>query len=175
VKFSKIARRFLIPSTLVSITYAVKYKCMVSPRAEVDLSALLTIGKGCRIGSFTKIKATNGPLTLAPNVFVGSNVFISSDKGGVTIGEYTMVSSNSAIIGNNYSYDRLDIPTCLQETTSKGINIEDNVWIGAGCVILDGTVIGSGSIISPNSVVTKNIPPNSVVQGNPGQVIFTRR
>ena len=86
-----------------------------------------------------------------------------------------MIGSNSSIIGNNYHYDSLEIPICQQEKTSKGITIGNNVWLGSGCVVLDGTHIGNGVIITPNSVVTTNIPENAIAQGNPAKVIFTRR
>lgn len=86
-----------------------------------------------------------------------------------------MVSPNVTIIGNNYKYDSLDMPICKQEKTSIGIKIGNNVWIGAGAAVLDGAIIGSGAIVAPNSVVTKKVPENAIVQGNPAKVIFTRR
>lgn len=55
---------------------------------------------------------------------------------------------------------------------SKGnIIIEDNVWIGEGCVILPNVKIGQNSVIGANTVVTKDVPRNSIVVGNPGRVI----
>ena len=62
----------------------------------------------------------------------------------------------------------------LDNTLWGGI-VGDNVWIGSGCVILDGATIGSGAIITPNSVVSSKIPENAIAQGNPAKVIFTRR
>lgn len=51
------------------------------------------------------------------------------------------------------------------------IIIEDNVWIGEGCVILPNVKIGQNSVIGANTVVTKDVPRNSIVVGNPGRVI----
>jgi acetyltransferase-like isoleucine patch superfamily enzyme len=167
-------RRFLIPAPVVTAIYLFKHKCKVSPKAEVELNALLKMGRGTVVSSFTKIKA-NGPMNIGENVSIGTNCFISSDAGGVNIGEYSMIGSNACIIGNNYQYDELDVPICLQEKTSKGINIGDNVWIGSGCSILDGASIGKGAIITPNSVISGKIPENAIAQGNPAKVIFTRR
>lgn len=175
MNLAKIFKRFFIPSFLVTIIYFVKYRCKVSPRSEVDLSKLLQIGKGTQISSFCKIKATNGPMTLGENVSVATGCFISSDTGGVEIGEYSMIGPNVVIVGNNYKYDKLDVPMCLQESTSKGIQIGRDVWIGAGSAILDGAIIGESVIIASNSVVSSKIADYSIVQGNPAKVVFKRR
>lgn len=175
MKLAKILNRFLIPSFVVTGIYLLKYKCKVSPRAEVDLSTFLVIGKGAQIGSFCKIKAADGPMTIGANVSIATGCFISSGSGGVIIGDYSMIGPNVTIIGNNYKYDKLDVPMCLQEQTSKGVTIGRDVWIGAGASILDGASIGDGVIITPNSVVSTKIPNLEIVQGNPGKVIFKRR
>lgn len=172
---NKIIRRFLVPSPLITLIYLVKYKCKVSPRSEVELSPLLKIGKGTQISSFCKIKATDGPLEIGAKVSIGTNCFISSDKGGVTIGDYAMIGPNVTIIGNNYKYDKLDVPIYLQDKTSKGVKIGNNVWLGAGAAILDGATIGDGAIVAPNSVVSGRISENVIVQGSPAKKVFQRR
>ena len=148
---------------------------MVSPKAEVELSPLLTIGRKTQISSFCKIKASDGPLLIGSNVSIGTCCFIASHKKGIEIGDYCLISPNVAIIGNDYKYDRLDVPICMQEQTSKGIKIGNNVWIGSGAVVLDGVTIGDNVIIAPNSVISRNFPANSIIQGNPAKIIFTRR
>ena len=174
MKLLNTLRRFLVPAPVVTAVYLFKNKCKISHKAEVELNALLKIGRGTVVSSFSKIKA-NGPRNIGENVSIGTGCFISSDAGGVNIGKYSMIGSNASIIGNNYQYDDLEAPICLQQKTSKGINIADNVWIGSGCSILDGATIGKGAIITPNSVVSGKIPENAIAQGNPAKVIFTRR
>ena len=174
MKLSKIFRRFLVPSFVVTAYCLLKYKCKISPKAEVELNEYLHIGSGTVVSSFVKIKP-NGPLQIGENVSIGACSFLSADAGGVKIGDYCMIGPNASIIGNNYQYDQLDVPLCQQKKTSKGIHIGDNVWIASGCVILDGATIGNGAIITPNSVVSGKIPDNSIAQGNPAKVIFTRR
>lgn len=168
-------KRFFVPPFIVTGIYLLKYRCKVSPKAEVDLSEFLVIGKDTQIGSFCKIKAADGPLVIGNNVSIATGCFISSYTGGVEIGEYSMLGPNVTVIGNNYRFDRLDIPMCLQEKTSKGIKIGRDAWIGAGACILDGAEIGNGVIISANAVVSTKIPDNSIVQGNPAKIIFQRR
>ena len=175
MKLAKTLKRFLVPSVVKTVIYLLKYKCKVSPRSEVDLSNLLVIGKGTQISSFCKIKATDGPLNIGKNVSIATGCFISSSTGGVDIGDYSMLGPNVAIVGNNYKYDGLDTPMCLQESTSKGISIGRDVWIGAGVSILDGAIIEDGVIVAANSVVSSRVSENSIVQGAPAKVIFTRR
>ncbi len=175
MKFKKLFFRFFFPPIIVTLYYFIKYRCKVSPRAEVDVSSLLKFGRGTQVGSFCKLKVLDGPLTTGINVSIGSCSFISADKAGVILGDYVGVGPNVKIIGNNYKYDKLDIPIFLQEKTSQGIRIGNNVWIGAGCAILDGSDIGDGAIISPNSVVSGKIAKNTVAQGNPAKAIFVRR
>ena len=175
MKSLKLTKRFLTPSPVVTIIYWLKFKCLVSPRAEVDLSKLMKIGSGSSVGSFTKIKAADGPLTIGKFVDIGTNCFIAAGKGGIKIGDHSMIAPGASIVGNNYRYDRLDIPMREQEQTSKGVEIADNVWVGAGAIVLDGANIQEGVIVTPNSVVSAKIPANSIVQGNPAKVVFERR
>ena len=100
---------------------------------------------------------------------------IASDQGGIVIGDDTMIGPNCTVLAANYRYDRLDIPIHRQEVVSKGIHIGKDVWVGVGTVVMDGVEIGDGSIISPNSVVTTNISPLAIAQGNPAREIFKRR
>lgn len=68
----------------------------------------------------------------------------------------------------------MNIPIRDQGEIKKGIIIQDNVWIGANSVILDGVIIESGAIIGAGSVVTKSVPKNCIVAGNPAKIIKFR-
>lgn len=176
MKIGIVVRRFLTPGFVVTLWGYLKYGCMISPKSEVEITKNLSIGRGSIISSFTKIKSADGPLKIGRNTEISNGCVISSFTAGTFIGNDCLIGPNCSIIGNNYHYDRLDVPIRLQgKFSSKGIRIGDNVWLGSGCVILDGADIGSGSILTPNSVVSGRIPERSIVQGNPGKVIFTRR
>ena len=175
MKFKKIVQRFLVPGSLLSIYYFYKYRCMVSPRAEIEFGPLLTIGRRTQISSFCKIKATDGPIKIGKNVSIATCAFISSHTSGIRIGDDCLIGPNVTIVAGNYRYDRIDTPIRLQGHTSTGIEIENNVLIGAGAVILDGARIRQGVIIAPNSVVSGNTSENVIIQGNPAKVVFTRR
>lgn len=168
-------RRFLLPPSLVSIDAWIRFGCRISPRAEVEWSPNLRVGSGVTISSFCKIKCAEGPLTIGDGTQIAPGCFITAHSGGLQIGKDCLIGPNATIAANSYRYDDLDVPIRLQEQVAAGIRIGDNVWIAAGCVVLDGAEIGSGTIVTPNSVVSGQVPPNSVLQGNPAKVIFTRR
>jgi acetyltransferase-like isoleucine patch superfamily enzyme len=96
-------------------------------------------------------------------------------RGGIELGDDVLVSPNCSIIASNYLFDRLDLPLQQQGTQSKGIRIGHRVWLGSNCVVLDGADIGDNVIVSAGAVVSGTLAPNTIVQGNPPKVIFTRR
>lgn len=175
MNIATVVRRFLLPGFAVTVLYGLRYKCFVSPKAEVEYTGNIKIGRQTRISSFTKIKATDGPLEIGKKVSISAGVAISTYSAGIVIGDGVLISPNVAIIGGNYQYDRIDLPLYEQGRTSKGIRIGNNVWIGANCVILDGAQIGDGVIVAPSSVVSTALPENCIVQGNPAKVVFERR
>lgn len=175
MELKRVLRRFVIPGTFISLYLFLKSGCRVSTRAEIELSRDLKIGRNTNISSFVKIKTSRGPLTIGSNVSIGAGCFISSGEKGIDIGNDCLIGPLVKIIGNNYRYTRLDEPIRTQGLISHGITIGENVWIGAGVCILDGASIGNGVIITPNTVISTKIPDNSIVQGNPAKVIFTRR
>ena len=176
MKFAKSFKRLLLSGPIVTAIYALKYGVLVSHRSEVELSARVVIGRGTAISSFTQVKTTGGgTLTIGRESAIGIGAHIVAGPGGVTLGDHCLISQNVCIEGINYRYDRIDQPFIQQGQTSKGIEIADNVWIGANSVILDGSVIATGAIITPGSVVSGKIPANAIATGNPAKVIFTRR
>jgi len=175
MKLGKLIRRFLIPSMIVSWIYWLKFRCLISPRAEVDCSPLLKIGRGTRISSFCKIKAIDGPLQIGRHVSIGTHCFIAADAAGVIIGDYTLLGPGVMIIGNNYRYDRIELPIRKQGTTSTGIVIGDDVWIGANATVLDGVRIGKGCVVGAGAIVRENLPDYTVAIPHQRLVMLPRR
>jgi len=95
-------------------------------------------------------------------------------NGGLELGNFVRIAPHVVIAAMNHTYENPDIPICKQGIQSKGIKIEDDVWIGAGAKVLDGVTIGKGSVIGAGAVVTKNIPAYSVAVGIPAKVIKKR-
>jgi acetyltransferase-like isoleucine patch superfamily enzyme len=164
----------LAPGFAISLIYYLKFGCFVSTRAEVELSGQIKIGRGSRISSFCRIKAS-GPLSIGRDVSITNGTCIAASGSGIEIGDDCLISPNVTILSANYRHSELDRPIRQQGMTSKGVKIGNNVWLGAGVVVLDGAEIGDGTIVAPNSVVSSRLPANTIAQGNPARVIFTRR
>lgn len=92
----------------------------------------------------------------------------------VTIGERCLISANCQIFDGNAH--ELSFPDASGRIHSVGLSrpivIEDDVWIGANCIVLPGVTIGRGAVIAAGSVVTKNVPSMAVARGNPARVIL---
>lgn len=172
---AQLIKRLFTPGWWVTARCLWRYKAKVSPRAEVEVTDLLRMGRGTVVGSYSKLKCSEGPLEIGEGVLIGTHCFISSHPGGVTIGDHSMLGPFASVLGNDYRYDHLDLPISQQPKTSKGVVIGKGVWIGAGVVVLDGAHIGDGAIVTPNSVVSGRVKPNTVVQGNPAKLLFVRR
>lgn len=133
----------------------------------------ITIGSHSVIHDFTMVKANKGFVQIGDYCSIQAFCTISG-LGGITIGDGVRIAARTGIIAAQHNFSRLDIPIYEQGMSGQGIIIEDGVWIGTNCSIMDGVHIGSNSIVGAGSVVTKNVPENSIVTGVPAKVIRFR-
>ena len=90
----------------------------------------------------------------------------------IIIGKNCLIAANVTIVDSDGHGLRPD-ERHLVNPSARPIIIEDNVWIGLNSIILKGVRIGTNSVIGAGSVVSRDVPPNSVVSGNPAQVVKT--
>lgn len=91
--------------------------------------------------------------------------------GPIQIGNHIIIGQNVVLSGLNHNYLDINLPIRKQGVNVATIIIEDESWIGANSVITAGVHIGKHSIIAGGSVVTKSVPPYSVVGGNPARIL----
>jgi acetyltransferase-like isoleucine patch superfamily enzyme len=94
--------------------------------------------------------------------------------GGLKIGDFVRIAGGTVIAPGNHVIKRIDIPICDQGMDKRGITIDDDVWVGANCVITDGVHVNTGAVLSAGSVVTSDVPSRSIVAGVPAKVIKYR-
>jgi acetyltransferase-like isoleucine patch superfamily enzyme len=132
------------------------------------------------VGSHTELLPGVLLMTYGGSIQVGERCSINpytviyGHGEGVRIGNDVLIAGHCLIIPANHVFTRTDIPINRQGTSSKGITIDDDVWIGAGCRILDGVHIGKGAIIAAGSVVNKSVEPFTIVGGVPAKKLKDR-
>lgn len=126
------------------------------------------MGRKSVIEDFSTINNGVGDVLIGDNTLIGmSNVII----GPVTIGNNVIFAQNIVISALNHEYSDVNVPIYLQKVVVNPIIVEDDCWIAANSVITSGVTIGKHSVVGGGSVVTKSVPPFSVVAGNPARVI----
>lgn len=114
------------------------------------------------------------------NIHVGQHTRIqnhcviwASPKSRIVIGDHTGLGPGTMIFASNHQF-RLGEPYHLQPWTAKDVLIGRDVWIGAGTLIMPGVTIGDCCVVAAGSVVTHDVPSNSLVAGVPARVIRAR-
>ncbi len=111
--------------------------------------------------------------TGGPDIRLGRNVFINQnctfyDLGGLSIADDVMIGPNVSLITSGHPL----APSQRRDfVTARPIAIERNVWIAAGATVIGGVTVGENSVVAAGSVVTRDVPPNTLVAGNPARVV----
>lgn len=107
------------------------------------------------------------------NIHVGARVFVNQHGTIYSLAPVTI--RDDVLIGPNVSLITSGHPVAPSQRfaalTGKPITIERNVWIGAGATVIGGVTVGENSVIAAGAVVTRDVPPNTLVGGNPASVI----
>jgi acetyltransferase-like isoleucine patch superfamily enzyme len=124
---------------------------VIHPPVKIHGKEWISVGDSCSINAFVHIWGT----------------------GGVQIGNRVMIASHVAI--SSLTHDHRQESMRHSPVVRKSIVIEDDVWIGAGAVILPGIKLGTGSVVGAGAIVTKDVPPLAIVVGNPARIINMRQ
>jgi acetyltransferase-like isoleucine patch superfamily enzyme len=145
----------------------------VSPLADIEESvkgSKVVVGPNSYIDAFVKIKAAGG----TGDIVIGSNTFVNSGcvlyiGNGIVIGDNVSIAANCVLAPTNHEF--LDRNTLHQKQGFRpsrgGIRIEDDVWIGASSVLLDGATLKVGCVIGAHSLVLGATDAYGVYSGNP--------
>lgn len=137
---------------------------LVRQHGTVQIGRRTTIWPQVKLTSLGKGEGEPARLTIGEYSSIGDRTQIHCSEK-VAIGNYVLVSWDVNILENNFH------TTTDGGITSAPIVIEDRVWVGCRAIILGGVTIGEGSIVAAGSVVTRDVPPGTLVAGNPAKVI----
>lgn len=152
----------------------------ISPLADIEDSqkgSLISIGESSMVDAFVKMKPAGGlgDLTVGASCYINSGcVFYTGN--GIEIGDKVLIAANCTFAPVNHAYANRDVAIIKQgfSPSRGGIVIEDDVWIGAGCVILDGAHLEKGCVVGANSLVRGRLDAYGVYAGQPLEKVSER-
>lgn len=132
----------------------------------------ISIGTGTRFMQNCNLNAYNGVISIGERVSVSTGAIINAGcMGKIEIGNDCLIGPNVVIRASNHKYAERHTPINKQGHTGGHIIIEDDVWLGANCVILPDVIIEKGAIVAAGAVVTDPVKPYTLVGGVPAKVI----
>jgi virginiamycin A acetyltransferase len=153
---------------------------LISPLADIEESvrnSRIVIGAYSTIDSFVKVKPAGG----AGDLVIGDSVAVNSGcvfytGNGIHIGNHVAIAANCTFAPVNHAYQ--DKTRLIREQgfmpSRGGIIVEDDVWIGANCVLLDGAILRRGCVLAAGSVVRGELLPYTIYGGAPLRVLGER-
>jgi len=153
---------------------------VISPLADIERSVrgtLIEIGPRTVVDAFVKIKPAggSGEVVIGPDCAINSGTVIYTGNG-VRIGEGVLIAANCTLAPTNHAFADRERRIRDQgfQPSRGGIVIEDDVWLGANVVVLDGAVIGKGCVVAAGSVVRGRLEPYGIYAGTPASRVAER-
>ncbi len=148
--------------------YLVGAGCVVSPLAAVHPESFV-LGDRSYVAAHAHV---SGEIEIGADCSVNVGAAL---RGRVRTGRAVRIGSHASVLGFDHGFDDPDTEMFRQPLRTVGVQIGDDVWLGAHAVVLDGVRIGSHSVVGAASVVTHDVPDWTLVAGNPARVIRQRR
>lgn len=157
-----------------NIHLGINVKISSTAKIETRYGGKIKIGNGTEILDGVLILTYGGNIEIGDNCSINPYTIIYG-HGGTSIGNDNLIAGHCMIVPNNHIIENINIPIRLQGNTQKGVTIDNNVWIGHGCSILDGSNIANGVVVAAGSVVKGNIEENTVIAGVPAKILRKRK
>lgn len=141
-----------------------------SVRMDTPPYRRFSLGKKSVVESYSCINNAVGDIIIGDHTRIGIHNTII---GPVTIGSHVNLAQGITVTALNHNYSDTTKRIDEQGVSTKPVIIGDDVWIGANAVILPGVTIGSHVVVAAGTVVTKDVPENTIVAGVPAKVIRT--
>ena len=139
-----------------------------SARMDTPPYRKFSLGDYSVIESFASINNAVGDVMIGDHTRVGLHNTII---GPVIIGNHVNLAQGITVTALNHNFEDSDKRIDEQGVSTSAVIIEDDIWVGANAVILPGVTIGRHSVVAAGAVVTKDVPPHSLVAGVPAKII----
>ena len=136
----------------------------------IRIGARTTVMHNTELHVFNFRHLPHAYISIGSDTFIGESVVIRG-QGGVDIGNSVLIAPGAMILAVNHRFSDVERPVIEQGITGRGIVIEEGAWIGGGAVVLDGVRVGRGAVVGANAVVTREVPPHTLVAGSPARVV----
>ncbi len=146
-------------------------QCLLDARGAGDSG--IAIGDRVIVGAGATIQSKVGPIKIGADCNIGSGVHIVA-QGPVIIGDGVAIAGNAMIAGGRQAVE-MDGEAAAARFTSGPIRIDSRAKIGMGAIVQDGVHVGEHAIVAPGAVVFEDVPPRTVVWGNPARPVRSRR
>lgn len=138
----------------------------------------LTIGHGSRIGAYSLVSCTSHLSKYGIGLKIGNNSAVGQftefgAAGGITIGDDVIMGSYVSFHSENHNFNDTTKLIREQGVSSKGIQIGNDVWVGAKVTFLDGSKVGNHCVVAAGAVVNGVFPDHSVIGGVPAKILKT--
>lgn len=189
-------RRLFYPLLFRSVGKGVVFGRQITLRHPHKVS----LGENTVVDDYAVLDAkgeANAGIQIGRNVYIGRNCILSCKEGSIFLDDYCNLSANCSLLseteirigrycflagqcylvaGGNHGFKDISVPIMFQPSVSKGgIRVGEDVWLGAGVIVLDGVSVGRGSVVGAGGVVARPLPEYSVAAGVPARRIRDRR
>jgi len=153
------------------VTLGANVRIHPSARIELGSNSRLTIGDNGYIGPMAVLRPKGYHMIIGPDCTVHDYCMFYDN---LVLGRGVRVGAHTLIIPENHTFATREKFIFQQPCTFKGVVFEDDIWVGSNVVVLDGVRVGKGAILAAGAVITRDVPPYTIVGGVPARVIKER-
>jgi len=145
--------------------------CLIDAKGQANRG--ISIGSGVFIGRNSILSCKDGDIDVEDGANIGFNCELFS-ASRVRVGRNTLIAAYCYVIGGDHDFSNPDVPVLEQGRVSRGVDVGEGAWLGAGAKLLDGVTIGDRAIVGAGAVVKDPIAAGAIAVGMPARVIGYR-
>lgn len=167
-------QRYFIPRVFASLYFFIKYRALISNQSFVQMTSKISFGKGTVVSPFSVLQTQGGRIVIGKHCAVSSFNQISTGINDMIIGDYVRLGPSVTLLGGTRNFSKRDELIIHQGSSHEGLSLGNDVLVGSGAVVLPGCHVGEGAVIGAGCVITKDVPPYSLMAGVPGKIVGER-